>query len=326
MNLSAYTNKNIVITGGAGYIGNAIVHALSTISCDIKLIVHTSQLPEELQNTQAKITFIQKDVTDQSFWSDILDKTDYIFHLAGQTSSVYANEHPQEDFEINVLPIIRFVEYIKNISIKPVIIHAGTSTQLGYTESPIHDESSKDNPITIYDINKLTAEKYLMYYACQLGGLATSLRLTNVYGPGSKSSKSDRGIVNKMIQQALSNKPLTAYGTGEYIRDYIFIDDVVDAFLNAGEHIEKLSGKYFLIGTGTGHSILEMMTMIQEQVQTLTSFAVPINHIPMPEEISLIEKRNFIANSNSFQRKTNWKPSIPLEEGIKKTVEYYYNR
>ena len=129
-----------------------------------------------------------------------------------------------------------------------------------------------------------------------------------------------------MIQQALSNKPLTAYGTGEYIRDYIFIDDVVDAFLNAGEHIEKLSGKYFLIGTGTGHSILEMMTMIQEQVQTLTSFAVPINHIPMPEEISLIEKRNFIANSNSFQRKTNWKPSIPLEEGIKKTVEYYYNR
>jgi len=315
-----------VITGGTGYIGHAIVAALAPISCDIKLISRESKLPEDLQKTQAKITLVQKDITDQSFWSDIIDNTDFIFHLAGQTSSAFANAHPQKDFEINVLPIIRFVEHAKTLSKKPTVIFAATSTQIGYTKTGLHDESEKDTPITVYDINKLCAEKYLMYYAMQLGGSATSLRLTNVYGPGHRSSKPDRGIVNKMIQQALTSKPLTVYGEGEFIRDYIFIDDVADAFLDSGEHIQKLSGNYFLIGTGKGYTIYEMMSMIQYQIKSTASISIPLDSIPLPEGISQIEERNFIANSNEFQKETNWKPLVTLEEGIKKTVEYYYNK
>lgn len=320
---SYYTNKRILITGGTGYIGLSIVQALRNISCEITLTTRSSTQRSVLEHTKAKIKYLRADITEPSFWQNCAPNTDIIFHLAGQTSSSYANERPFEDVTVNVLPVIHLIEYSKKCQKKPDVIFAGTSTQIGFTESPKHKENENDLPITVYDINKLTAENYFRYYANQLDGKAVSLRLTNVYGPGPKSSKQDRGIVNLMVQRALTKKPLTIYGDGKYIRDYVYIDDVVAAFLLAGMHIDQLTGNYYLIGSGIGYTIFDMMKMIQKKVKAIQSLTVAIEKIPVPKKISQIEKRNFIADSTLFKTLTKWKVETSLEQGIIKTIEYY---
>jgi UDP-glucose 4-epimerase len=156
-----------------------------------------------------------------------------------------------------------------------------------------------------------------------LGNFAVTLRLPNVYGPGPKSSSADRGILNAMIRKALSGKPLTIYGDGNFIRDYIYIDDVAEAFLLAGAEIDTLKGNYYVIGTGVGYTMKDAVGIINDEVMQKTGKNVEITFVPPPENISQIEYRNFVADSKSFNSLTGWKARISLHEGIKRTINYF---
>jgi len=221
------------------------------------------------------------------------------------------------------LSIVNLIETCQKNNFSPDIIFAGTVTEVGFTEKGKINEEHKDSPITIYDIHKLTAEKYLQYYSNQLKRRATTLRLPNIYGPGPTSSKPDRGIVNLMIKKALNDEPITIFGDGSYIRDYLYIKDVVAAFIKAAEHIEKTKENYYVLGTGIGHTILQMAQIIKEEVEKLAKKKVTILFSPFPQNTSRIEYRNFIADSSKFREDTGWSATISLEEGIERTVDYF---
>ncbi|MBI3366412.1 GDP-mannose 4,6-dehydratase, partial [Candidatus Roizmanbacteria bacterium] len=135
--------------------------------------------------------------------------------------------------------------------------------------------------------------------------------------------KSDRGIVNLMIKKALNDEPITIYGNGEFIRDYLYIDDVMRAFIKAGENIKKTKGNYYVIGTGVGHTILEMATTIKEEISKKIGKKVKIMFVPFPKDTSRIEYRNFVADTSRFMRDTGWSAKISLRRGIKKTIDYF---
>lgn len=296
--------KSILVVGGTGYIGSALCESLTAQCKSIKAWDRS------------------KNLNDPDVWNKQLPTTDIIFYLAGQTSSKYANEHPIEDASINVLPMATLLEVCTHSKFRPTIIFAGTVTEVGLTTKFPVDESSPDRPITLYDIHKLTAEKYLYYYANILGGEAGVLRLANVYGPSSAESKaSDRGIVSFFIKQALGGNPITLYDGGELIRDYIFIDDVVEAFITAGIHSDKLKGEYYLIGSGKGHTIFNMATKIAENVKNKVNKDVIIKSVDSPLNLSPIESRQFVANTKKFSSLTKWKAQISLDEGISITVD-----
>src|SRR3989344_7558952 len=106
MDFSFYTNKHIVITGGTGYIGQAIVRMLSQVACKIIIVSRSKKLPDSFIGLPTNISLLTTDITNYSIWQDALEDTDFLFHLSGQTSSAYSNTHPLEDYEINVVPII----------------------------------------------------------------------------------------------------------------------------------------------------------------------------------------------------------------------------
>lgn len=302
LNLSFFKNKNILITGALGYIGSSVAKKLTQTSCHLSLFTRQTG-----------------DIADKNIWRNLLRNVDILFHFAAQTSSAFANKHPSLDYAVNVVPVINIIETCQKYGYSPAIFFAGTVTEAGMTKTGKINEKFSDKPVTIYDINKLTAEKYLQYYSNQLGREAVTLRLPNIYGPGPTSSKPDRGIVNLMIKKALKKEPITIFGNGKYIRDYLYIDDVVNAFLAAAINIEKTKGKYYVIGTGIGHTILQMAKIIQNQTKATITF------VPFPEDTSIIEYRNFIADNAAFRKDTDWAANISLEEGIGKTIQYFKN-
>lgn len=319
---SYYKGKKIVITGASGYIGSSIAKVLSDINCRLVLLTRNTESCFIFKKTRASIQVIQFDILKEDNWDKIIKGSDIIFHFAAQTSSKLSNSNPLLDYGINVLPILNIIESAKKQKNMPDIIFSGTVTEVGITRKIPVDENFKDFPITVYDINKLTAEKYLQLYSVQ-GGKSVTLRLSNIYGPSFSAGALDRNIVNNMIKRALNNEALTVYGKGNFIRDYVYIEDVVNAFLLAGINIKKLSGKYYIVSTGKGTTFVNVMNLIAKQVKKDTGKDVKIEHVKTPKGLSLIEFRSFIGDSSAFIKETNWNELTLLDQGIKETVNFF---
>lgn len=317
-----FQGKKILITGGAGYLASALVKLLKDVDCHIiRLARHESQLLPVVGG--AHIEDIIADVRERSTWEQVLPGIDYIFHFAAQTSTYVANEDPSTDLNNNVLPMLYLLESCKEHDWRPTILFSSTVTIAGIpTRLPV-DEAYQDDPLTIYDLHKLMAEKYLKWYVSQGVVRGSILRLANVYGPGPKSSRPDRGILNLMIRRALAGETLTVYKPGDNLRDYIYIEDVVQAFLDAARNIGTVNGRHFIIGSGEGYTIADAMRLVADRVALKTGKQVAIKRIDPPPNQSPIESRNFVADSRHFSQATGWQAFRQLTEGIDLTVETF---
>jgi nucleoside-diphosphate-sugar epimerase len=255
----------------------------------------------------------------------LIEDVDVIFHLAAQTSAAKANADPLEDVSINVLPMVSLLEACRQAQSVPTVLFAGTATECGLASSLPVDETVSDEPVTIYDLHKLVAENYLKFYCHQGAVRGATLRLANVYGPGPPSSNTDRGILNLMVRRALAGEELTVYGTGEYLRDYIFVDDVARAFIAAAENMEAVKGGHYLIGSGTSRTVVEAIQQVAARVASKTGIEVPVVHAVPPGTLSPIDTRNFTASTTLFQGRTGWRAMVSLTEGIDRTIDFYKN-
>jgi len=224
------------------------------------------------------------------------------------------------DLQANVVPMLYLLETCRDRKLNPIILFSGTVTQAGLVESLPVDETGRDLPITIYDMHKLMAEEYLELYCRKKIVRGATLRLANVYGPG-PSGNSGRGVLNRMIQKALDGESLTIYGKGECVRDYVYIDDVISAFLTAAQNIDTLSGKHFIIASGQGHTIAQAIHLVADQAAIRTKQRVEVIHIQPPSEMSPIETRNFVANTGQFEQATGWKSQYTLLEGLCRMID-----
>jgi nucleoside-diphosphate-sugar epimerase len=323
--LQALQGKNILITGGAGYLATNILYQMKDMNCHIIRFDRpdASFLPLE---GKFSITDTKGDVRDRDIWNDLLPGTDIVFHLAAQTSVYVAAEDPFADLEINVLPILHLLETCRKNNWHPAVLFSGTVTEAGLTEKLPVDEFHPDHPITVYDLHKLMAENYLKHYARENIVNGSTLRLANVYGPGPKSSSADRGILNKMVRKAINGEPLTLYGKGNHIRDYIYVEDVARAFIKAAENIEKLNARHFIIGSGIGYTLAEAFNLVIERAAIKTGRHVDLLHIDPPHAQDPIESRNFVADTTSFCNITGWKANHSLICGIDHTIDSICNR
>lgn len=314
-----YDGKTVFITGGAGYLATNLIRALLGIRCRINRLDRAGAVFEPFCG-EAQVRDLVGDVRDPSTWKRELAEADIIFHFAAQTSTYVANADPPADLDSNVIPLLRLLEACRAESWRKTILFSSTATICGLPEHLPVSEDFPDRPVTVYDLHKMMAEQYLKYYAREgiVGGAA--LRLANVYGPGPSSSRTDRGILNQMIRRALSGEALTVYGSGEQLRDYIHVEDVVMAFLRGAMQIPLLTGGHFVIGSGRGHSLTEAMRLIADRVVLQTGKKVSVKHIDPPSPQSPIEYRNFVADSRRFTELTGWKAHYTLAEGIDQTI------
>lgn len=288
--------KVVAVTGASGFIGGALVDRLAGVP---RQIVRVPQRPD---------------------WDQVVSTADVIFHFAAQTSTTTAAGDPDFDFASNVAPMRALLAACERLHRRPVVLFAGTVTEAGMPERLPVNEDAIDQPVTIYDRHKLTAENDLKSAVAAGTVSGATLRLANVYGPGAPGRNKDRDILNRMIASALRGEPLTVYGAGDYLRDYVFVDDVVAAFLMAAARHEHLTGHY-VIGSGRGTTIREAFDLIAARVEARTGRRVAVRTIDPPAVLSAIEQRHFVADPSRFCAATGWRAACSLSDGIDRTIE-----
>jgi len=315
---NSLNDKNIIITGGFGYIGSALVDYLQHYECNI-VCVSRREMPEK-----QRVRNWTLDLAKENSWKKIVDYADIIFHLAGNTSIPVADQDPKLNLIDSLVPIINLVHAAKDGKKPPRVVFASTVTLYGLTEILPVSEEAKPSPITTYDLHKLFIEQHLEMATKNKIISATSLRLSNVYGPSlGRSSANDRGILNKVTELAINGKNITIYGEGNYIRDYIYIDDVVSAFIHTAI-ADNTIGKVLNVTSGVGHTIKDAFSLVSDYAAKLTGRKVKINHIEWPKGISMIERRNFIGNASELKRTTKWQSNVSFEEGVDIIVEEFW--
>jgi nucleoside-diphosphate-sugar epimerase len=319
MNYKNNNVMNILITGATGLIGAAILNKL--IGKGHKII----GLSRSIKDDTDFIKWIQHDLYNDEILSLNLPKDiDVVYHLAGQTSTYTAKNDPIADLNINVTGFLNLLEYFKSVKECPFVVLAGTATEVGLVDDIPINEAMRDNPITFYDLSKLTAENYLKQYVREGWVRGCTLRLANVFGRNQKGQNQDRGIIDKIFYRALAKNNITIFGDGECKRDYIFIDDVAAAFILSTEFTETTNGLTFYIGSGNGVSLKSAFQKVISLAAKVTGTQVKCEHVTPPKELSDIEFRNVVIDSSLFTEATGWKPEYDFDSGLIAAYQSYF--
>ena len=318
--LNFLQGKKVLITGASGFIGRALSSILEPTNCLLVLSSRFSRSNDNFGSFSNGVLSHQFDPNEG--WSTLPFAPDIVFFLSAQTNVTYSTEHPHQDFCANVSAISQLCDYLKEENLGATVIFSGTVTQVGIPADQTINENTEDRPVTFYDFHKLIAETILKYYGNQTLLKTATLRLPNVYGPGAVSRNRGRGVLNTVIQKCINRQAVTIFGSGEEIRDYIFIDDVLTSLLIAAKEIDSLSGGAFLISGGCPVTVTEAFSLARDCVCERLGHVASINYDP-DYELSRIEKRSYAGNSNLFTEKTNWHPRWSLHQGILSTIDYF---
>ncbi len=315
-----FKDKNVLITGGAGFIGSSLAHAL--VSLGAKVTVVDPLLPLyggnmfNLESILDRITFVDGDIRDGDLMMKLVKDQDIVFNLAAQVSYIDSKTEPFLDLEINCRGHLNVLEAVRTVSPKCRVIFSSSRMVYGKILKVPVSEDHPTNPLSLYGIHKLTAEKYYKYYHDTFGLDTIVLRIPNPYGPRQQMKHSKYSIVGWFIRQAFESNPITIFGDGKQDRDYLYIDDIVSAFLKLAE--SGKSGEIYNAGTKEKVTFVQMVDAILAEVPSGTK-----KHVPWPDNYEKNETGGYVADASKIERDTSWQAKVSLKDGIHKTVAYY---
>lgn len=260
------------------------------------------------------ITYFKGDIRDAVVVEEAVANCDLIFHLAGKSGPTASNASPLEDLDVNGRGMLTLLEACCRVRPGAKIVFP--SSRLVYSASadlPV-SEAAPTAPLSIYGIHKLAGEQYLLLYQRLHGLKVTILRISNPYGPFQRPEQSQYGIVNWFIHEAMHGRPLPVYGNGAQLRDYVHIDDVVDAMMTAGV-APQADGRIFNVGSGLGVSFLEMAELIIRKAGRGS-----IKHLDWPAGAAAVETGDFVADTSLIAERLRWQATIRFESGIDDVV------
>ncbi|MBI5803153.1 GDP-mannose 4,6-dehydratase [Candidatus Pacearchaeota archaeon] len=313
--------SKVLVTGGAGFVGCNLVRKMLKLGAKITIFVKKGKDMENIRDLLNEIEVIYGDLTNISDVDKIITDKDYIFHLAWQTDLKKSMENPVADVQSDIVGILNLLEACKKKNPPVKIIFASATTVIGLPKKIPSNEDEKENPLSIYEANKLLAEKYLQMYFVNYQLKSSVLRFSNIFGEYQKIDNPNRGVLNFMIGRSLRGEKLTVYGDGNFIRDYCYIQNYVDALIIAAIS-DNTDGKTYVLGSGEGRTFNEVVEKIKSIVESLTDKKVEITHVHDPNEHE-INKRDFIADYSRFKEDTGWIPKISFDEGLRRTIGFY---
>lgn len=316
----SYADKQVLITGGAGFIGSNL--AIRLAECGARVTVMDSMLPEyggnlfNLEPVHGDIAINFSDMRDKHSLSYLVQGKDYIFNLAGQVSHQDSMIDPLMDMEINVKAQLVLLEACRKNNPETVIVYASTRQFYGIPEYLPVDERHPINPPDVNGINKYAGEQYHTLYNRVHGLKTVSLRLTNTYGPRLLIKNARQGFIGWFINRVITGETIQLFGGGEQLRDFNHVDDVVDAFLAAAQ-TPACYGNYFNL-SGEKASLYDVAQML-----VTAGGNGSIERIPFPEERKKIDIGSFWGCSHAFSERTGWQASTTLKDGLVSTCDYY---
>jgi UDP-glucose 4-epimerase len=321
MSLDAfYENKNILITGGLGFIGSTL--AIRLVEMGAKVTLVDSLIPEyggNLQNIEPvkdQVIINIADMRDEYSMNHLVQGRDIIFNLAGTLSHTDSMKDPYTDLQINCVSQLSILESCRKFNPEVKILFAGTRGQYGKADYLPVDENHPMHPTDVNGINNMAGEWYHILYNNVYGIRACSLRLTNTYGPRHQMKHHRQGIINWFVRLIIEGKKVQIFGDGKQIRDATYVDDAVDAFLLAAVS-EETNGQVYNLG-GYPASLVDI---VQPLIEITGRGEYEL--VPFPPESKAIEVGDYIASFDKIKDALGWSPKIGLREGLEKTVEYY---
>jgi len=305
----------ILVTGGFGFIGSHLCEKLVENNT-VKVITKSHKKEANVKSILSKIKVDAFDITDNTKLQHSIEsfEPDVIFHLAGQTSHKKSFEDPIYDLEINSKSTLTILECIRKNNLKTKFILGSTFIVVGKNASLPLSENTPCNPSTIYGTNRLTSEHYCHIYN-QVYDIDTNIfRVTNCYGPREQFLTPEKNAINYLIYQAYAGKEFSIYDQGKFLRDFIYVDDVIQGIIdimNKGE-----PGNLYWLGSGTKTWFYEFAEILSEISKT------KFNFVDSPNYTKKVDVGDILVD-NSKLKNIDWQPKVSLDEGIRYTLDYF---
>jgi UDP-glucose 4-epimerase len=321
MNGNAFASKNVIITGGLGFIGSNLAIRLVEYGARVTLV--DSLIPEyggnlwNIETVKDHVRINISDVRDAHAMKHLVRGQDYLFNLAGQTSHIDSMRDPYTDLEINARAQLYILEACRKHNPEIKIVFAGTRQMYGEPQYLPVDEKHRLNPVDVNGINKMAGEWYHIVYNNVYGLRASVIRLTNTYGPRMRVRDARQTFLGIWIRRILEEKPLLVFGSGTQIRDFNYVDDAVDAFLLAAAS-ESANGRIFNLGSGDPLSLKDTAELL-----IIVNGKGVSEFVPFPADRKAIDVGDYYGDFKKIRKTLGWKPRIGLKEGLKETLKYY---
>jgi UDP-glucose 4-epimerase len=315
-----FANKNVLITGGLGFIGSNLAIGLAEAGAVVTLI--DSLTPEyggNLHNiapVRDRVRVNISDVRDAHSLRYLIQGQDFLFNLAGQTSHIDSMHDPFTDLEINCRSQLSILETCRACNPKLRLVFASTRQIYGKPDYLPVNESHPLRPVDVNGINKLAGEFYHLLYH-QVYDIPTCvLRLTNTYGPRMRVKDARQTFVGIWIRHILEGEPFEVWG-GVQLRDFTYVDDCVDALMLAATH-PRAVGKVFNLGGGERVSLNELAELL-----IAANGAGRFVKQEFPAERKKIDIGDYYSDDTLIRDELGWAPRTSLPEGLRQTLNYY---
>jgi UDP-glucose 4-epimerase len=317
-----FAGRNVLITGGLGFIGSNLAHKLVALGAKVTLfdalIEQCGGSRENIRGIEERVRLAIADMCDRKLLEYHVRGKDFIFHLAGQVSHMDSMRNPHLDLDVNALATLNLVEACRRCNPLTRVIFTSTRQVYGRARHLPVNERHATCPVDINGIHKLAAERYLILYHKVHGLWATVLRLTNTYGPRQRIGDERQGVAALFIHRALAGEPLVLFGGGQQ-RDFNYVDDVVRALLLAASR-EECGGKIFNLGGTRPHTLAEFAATLHALCNC------PMETVPFPSARKSIEIGDYVGDFSRFYKRTGWRPLIDLDQGLARTIAFWRNR
>lgn len=319
--MTHYSGKNILITGGLGFIGSRLAKSLVEQNADVTLV--DSLIPcyggnlFNIHGIGDQVTVNICDIRDRFAMEHLIQKKDYLFNLAGQTSHLDSMLDPQTDLDINSSAQLSILEACRKTNSDIKILFASTRQLYGKPDYLPVDENHPIRPVDVNGVNKFAGERYHFLYNNVYGIRACALRLTNTYGPGMRVKDSRQNFLGTWVRQLIEGKPIKVFGDGLQLRDFNFVDDCVEALLLAGSS-DSSNGKVFNLGSTEVISLRDLA----EKIINL-GYGGEYDLVPFLPERKAIDIGDYYSDFSLIRKVLGWSPKLGLKEGLQKTINYY---
>jgi nucleoside-diphosphate-sugar epimerase len=306
-----------LVTGASGKIGkNLIAHLLT----QKWTVIAISSQPTKI--TDENLTWIQK--SWENLHEIVLPKIDVVYHLAGQNNAYIARNNVSEDIRSNLILTVNLLEALKKNSIKPLFITLGSATEYGSRNKDEITENSNAAPETFYEVAKISTRNYVEQYEREgIIRKSVSLRITNIYGMSKSIGDNDRGFIDDAIYRSIQSLDITCFGSGDFLRDYLHINDLVEALATTFLRESSLKSNVYNLSFGESHTVIQVLEKIQNLAKNRLNSTSKIMNIDFPSNKYAIEKRNARVNSKKFREESKWEPFLNIENGLNLSFDKY---
>lgn len=315
-----YLKKHVLITGGMGFIGSALAHRLFELGSHLTIVDSMDPFSGgnyyNLHGIMDKVVFIKADIGDESLVGPLLKGQDYLFNLAGQISHVGSMKDPYADLQANGLSQLTLLEMCGKYNPEVRIVYSSTRQIYGKTQYLPVDENHPLAPVDMNGVSKLTGECYHLV-SHRVNKLQTSiLRMTNVYGPRMRVRDAYKSFIGFWIRQLIEGKELPVFGTGRQIRDFNYVDDVVNALLLTAAEPAAIGQIYNL-----GAEPISLLELAELMIEINGSGSYRLE--PFPLERKRIDIGDYYGNYSKIKEQLGWIPRTSLRNGLTSTIDYY---